>query len=285
MSRGTPRLLAVDLDGTLLDARGRPHERDVRSLQAAIAAGVRVSLITGRLYSGTRPTSELVGLRSAVGCADGSHLVDARDHRTLLHLGVRDVHALSIRDVLARARVTTFVFAEDAIGHDASGVPFVGYVSTWSTDIRVVSDVFEHELWGSPQGVTAVIALGTQDRIAHGARDLSRDLAGALFVVTFPVRRGPHSDMWAMLVRASGGTKGTALRWIARHEGVALSDTVCVGDWVNDVPMFEVAGRSFAMGQAPAEVKSKATDVLSETVETGGGVERAVLESFGIGVQ
>ena len=65
-------------------------------------------------------------------------------------------------------------------------------------------------------------------------------------------------------------------------EGVALADTVCVGDWVNDVPMFEVAGRSFAMGQAPDEVKSKATDVLSETTEQGGGVARAVAEAFGI---
>jgi hydroxymethylpyrimidine pyrophosphatase-like HAD family hydrolase len=285
VTRGTPQLLAVDLDGTLLDGRGLPHERDLLALQAAIAAGVHVSLITGRLYSGTRPTSELLGLRGAVGCADGSHLVHARSHETLLHLGVPQAHALTIRDVLARAGTTTFVFAEDAIGHDASGTPFVGYVSTWSTDVRVVSNVFEHELWGSPQGVTAVIALGAREQIALGAHDLSRDLGSSLFVVTFPVRRGPHSDTWAMLVRASGGTKGTALRWIADHEGIALPTTVCVGDWFNDVSMFEVAGRSFAMGQAPAEVKARATDVVPETVETGGGVARAVYEAFGIRVE
>jgi hydroxymethylpyrimidine pyrophosphatase-like HAD family hydrolase len=72
------------------------------------------------------------------------------------------------------------------------------------------------------------------------------------------------------------------MKWIAEHEGVDLADTVCVGDWVNDVPMFEVAGRSFAMGQAPDEVKSKATDVLAETTAQGGGVARAVAEAFGI---
>ncbi|HXX70375.1 MAG TPA: HAD hydrolase family protein [Polyangiaceae bacterium] len=284
MNRDAPRLLAVDLDGTLLDSRGQPHDRDVRALRAAIDAGIHVSLITGRLYSGTRPTCERVGLRGAVGCADGSHLVHSRNHATLLHLGMPQPHAFAIREALARAGVTTFVFAEDAIGHDASGTPFVGYISTWSTDIRVVPDVFQHELWGAPQGVTAVIAVGTRDRIAVGARDLSGELRTSLFVVTFPVRRGAHSDTWAMIVRASGGTKGTALRWIAEHESVALSDTVCVGDWVNDVPMFEVAGRSFVMGQAPDEVKSRATDVLAETAETGGGVERAVREAFGIRV-
>jgi hydroxymethylpyrimidine pyrophosphatase-like HAD family hydrolase len=101
-------------------------------------------------------------------------------------------------------------------------------------------------------------------------------------VAMFPLRRGPHVGVWALIVRAAGGTKGTAMKWIAEHEGVDLADTVCVGDWVNDVPMFEVAGRSFAMGQAPDEVKSKATDVLAETTEQGGGVARAVAEAFGI---
>jgi hydroxymethylpyrimidine pyrophosphatase-like HAD family hydrolase len=110
-------------------------------------------------------------------------------------------------------------------------------------------------------------------------------------VVTFPVlRRGaarpagvrPQSDLWALFVRAARGTKGTALAWIAEHLGVALKDTVCVGDWLNDVPMFEVAGRSFCMGQAPEDVKRTATHVLGETVETGGGVARAVEDAFGI---
>ena len=57
---------------------------------------------------------------------------------------------------------------------------------------------------------------------------------------------------------------------------------MCVGDWINDIPMFEVAGRSFAMGQAPDEVKSRATDVLTETSETGGGVASAIDQAFGI---
>ena len=90
--------------------------------------------------------------------------------------------------------------------------------------------------------------------------------------------------MWAIMVRAAGGTKGTAVRWIAEHEGVSIDDTVCVGDWINDVPMFEVAGRSFAMGQAPDEVKRKATDVLVETSAEGGGVASAISEAFGIRV-
>jgi HAD superfamily hydrolase (TIGR01484 family) len=283
LASATPKLIAVDLDGTLLNgATGKPHARDVRALRAAIAEGVRVSIITGRLYSGTRPSALEAGVIGAVGCADGSHLVNAADHATLLHLGLRDAHAQTVRDALERAGVTTFVFAEDAIGHDARGAAFVKYVSTWSTDVRVGDDVFGHALWSAADGVTAAIGLGSRDRIEQAVADITRELPEAAFAVTFPVHRGTPAEMWALMVRAAGGTKGTALRWIAEHENVALTETVCVGDWLNDVPMFEVAGRSFAMGQAPDGVKAKATDVLEETAAQGGGVARAIAEAFGI---
>ena len=283
-----PTLLAVDLDGTLLDTRGLPHARDLHALHVALAAGVRVTIITGRLYSGTRPVCELLGLRGAVGCADGSHLVDAGLHATLLHLGMRGLEARLLRDALARACLTTFVFAQDAIGHDQAGAAYVEYVTTWSRDLRPVVDVFQHALWDCTDGVTAAVALGPLERIDQAIAELARDLPHGAGVAKFPIRRGVRggafAGMWALIVRASGGTKGTALRWIAEREGVELADTVCVGDWINDVAMFELAGRSFAMGQAPDQVKAKATDVLSEDVETGGGVARAVVESFGIAV-
>jgi hydroxymethylpyrimidine pyrophosphatase-like HAD family hydrolase len=278
------KLLTVDLDGTLLDRNGRPHARDLRAIRAALAAGVQVTIATGRLYSGTRAVVELLGLRGVVACADGSHLVHSRDHATLLHLGVCGDDAVLLRGALAEAQLTTFVFARDAIGHDVTGAPFIGYVSTWSNDVREAPDVFEHDLWRADDGVTAVVGIGTRQQVAQVKEDLSRDLAHAVLLAAFPVMRGGYRDTWAIIVRAAGGTKGTAMRWIAEHEGIALEDTVCVGDWINDVPMFDVAGRSFAMGQAPDEVKARATDVLVETTEQGGGVARAIAEAFEIAV-
>jgi hydroxymethylpyrimidine pyrophosphatase-like HAD family hydrolase len=280
-----PKFVAVDLDGTLLDVRGRPHERDLRALRAAIVAGVRVSIITGRLYSGTRPWAELIGLRGTVGCADGSHLVDTSCHATLLHLGVQGGDAHRLRDALAAAGVTTFVFAQDAIGLDGAGTPFVDYVTTWSRDLRPTSDVFRHALWDAQDGVTAVVALGSLEQIEVAAGWIARGLSSAAVVAKFAIRRDPHRGMWAIIVRAAGGTKGTALRWIAEREKVDLQETVCVGDWINDVAMFEMAGRSFVMGQAPPEVKARATDVLLETVDDGGGVASAIEQAFGIATE
>ena len=84
------------------------------------------------------------------------------------------------------------------------------------------------------------------------------------------------------MVRAAGPTKGTAVEWLARHHGCAAAEVVVVGDWINDVPMFRVAGRSFVMGQAPAAVKAHATDELEADVSEGGGIAEAIRRAWGL---
>ena len=65
-------------------------------------------------------------------------------------------------------------------------------------------------------------------------------------------------------------------------DGCTPAEAVVVGDWVNDIPMFEVAGRSFAMGGAPdVRARRKATDVLERTAGTGGGIAEAIRRAWG----
>jgi hydroxymethylpyrimidine pyrophosphatase-like HAD family hydrolase len=287
-------LLAVDLDGTLLDARGRPHESDLRALRALRRTGVHVTILTGRLYSGTRATCEALGLEGPVGCADGSHVVRASDHATLLHRGLVGQHARLMRESLARHAPATFVFADDRIVHDAQGESFLPYVRTWSQHVTPTRAVVEHEAWTAAQGVTAIVAVGTAEQIHAVCDDVERSIGPAgtpessggfeqgppVSIVKFPIKR--LTSAWGLVARAGGGSKGTALAYVAQHHGLAVEETVCVGDWLNDVSMFGVAGRAYAMGQAPDEVKRAATMVLDETAEHGGGVARVVQEAFGV---
>ncbi len=280
----TPRLLAVDLDGTLLDHSGIPHESDVRAIRAAIAAGVHVSIITGRLYSGTRGASEALGLIGPVGCVDGSHVVSAKTHTTLMHHSVRDANANRLREIIAQCGAASFIFARDAIVHDDSGNPYLGYVTTWSSDVRRVKSVAEDATWHGEEGVTAVVAIGTAAQISEAVDGIQRHLPQAAQAAMFPIKRVnlDGAAAWGLVVRAIGKNKGSALSWIAEHHALDMDETVVVGDWINDVPMFLVAGRSFVMGQAPDEVKKIATDVLEENVDTGGGIARVVRDVFGV---
>jgi len=279
MSTAAPRLLAVDLDGTLLSRTGVAHDVDVQALRAARAAGVTVTIVTGRLYAGTRAAAEMVGLDGPLGCADGAHLVHAGTGETLAHTSFRGADAARLREGLSRRPLTTFLFARDTIVHDDAGQDFLQYMRTWSPKVERAERVLEHGAWEHEHGVTGVVAVAEEAHIGAAVEAIRGDLAHVAQVISFPLG---HTGLWGLLTRAQGVDKGTALAFLAEAAGVTLAQTVAVGDWLNDAPMFRVAGRSFCMGQAPGEVKALATDVLAETAEAGGGIARVVREVFGV---
>jgi hydroxymethylpyrimidine pyrophosphatase-like HAD family hydrolase len=123
--------------------------------------------------------------------------------------------------------------------------------------------------------MNALVALGSQADIETVLLELGPLLTDQLQTVSFPLRAAGKSNLWALIVRAAGVDKGTATRFLAHYHGVSLEQVVAVGDWLNDVPMFRVAGHSFVMGQAPEDVKDAAKSVLRAHTSVGGGIREA----------
>jgi hypothetical protein len=273
------KLLAVDVDGTLVRRDGSIHPDDDAAVQRLRAGGVPVTIVTGRLYSGTRAVAEMLRLSGPIACVDGSHIVDLAGDRELFVRAIAGADATLIRDTLTLHGLASFLFAEDTIVHDAKGAPYAGYVRTWSPRVDVVERVADHPFWEHARGVMAVVVVGAEAAVAAAAAELRARLASVARVLTFPVGR---IDRHAMVIRAEGPTKGTAVAWLAAHHGCTVAEVVVVGDWINDVPMFEVAGRSFVMGQAPRHVRAKATDELAAAAGEGGGVAEAIQRAWGV---
>jgi Cof subfamily protein (haloacid dehalogenase superfamily) len=275
----TFRLLAVDLDGTLVDAAGAVHAPDREAISALAAKGIPTTIITGRLFSGTRRIAVDVGTTGPVACVDGCHVVEAGSGTDLLHGSIVADEATALREIIEGRSVTTFVFANDQILYDDEGAPHLPYVRTWSLDHVHTERITVHPHWEHERGITALVSMGTEQAIRSLEADLAQRLGQAVYTATFPVRRLERLGMWAIVVRASGYSKGTALVWLARHYGITPEQVVAVGDWFNDVPMFEAAGRSFVMAQAPEDVKQTATDRLNADSSTGGGIAEAALRA------
>ena len=275
----TYKLLASDIDGTLLRRDGTIHPDDAAAIRDLQASGIPVTIITGRLYSGSCAIARKVGIVGPIACVDGSHIVEVASDSARFYRSITGADATALRGVLERHDAASFLFAHDGIVHDAAGEPFASYVRTWSTKIEVVDRVITHSHWEHELGLMAVVSIGMEDQILSAVAQLGEELAGAAFVASFPVSRIP--GLHAMIVRAKGPTKGTAVEWLAEHHGCTPADVVVVGDWLNDVPMFDTAGRSFAMGQAPEEVKSRATDHLDASGHLGGGVAEAIRKAWG----
>ena len=275
----TYKLLALDLDGTLLRRDGSLHERDRWAIQQIQTAGVHVTICTGRLYSGSREAAKRARIEGPIACVDGSHIVDAKDGTEHFHATLTGHHATTLRRIVERHRVASFVFAQDAIVHDAEGEPWAHYVRTWSPNVTVVDRVTSHPMWEHERGVHAVVAIGSKELVERTANDLLAELGAAAFIVRFAVQRRDNTH--AMIVRCAGTSKGTAISWLAQHHGIGVENVVVVGDWLNDVPMFNVAGRSFVMANAPPDVKRTATDALRAHSADDAGVAEAIERTWG----
>lgn len=267
------RLLALDLDGTLLRHDQRVDDADLAAIRELQAAGVAVTIVTGRLYSGATGAARACGIEGAIACVEGSHLVELHSSRTLAHHAVEPALRDVLRATFTEHALAGFVFDAQGIHHDHEGAPYAGYVRTWSPNLRTVE---EHLAWQTEP--LATVAIGEPDAVA-AAHAALRAHADRLFSVSFPVSACPGKH--AVLARAAGPSKGTALAELCRLAGCTLAEAVVVGDWVNDIPMFEVAGRAFAMGGAPEAVRRKATDLLAREAGSGGGIAEAVRRAWG----
>jgi Cof subfamily protein (haloacid dehalogenase superfamily) len=262
----------------LLDADGQVHERDREAIARLIAKGVPVAMCTGRMYSGTRDIARAVGVFGPVACVDGVHIVNAEDDRDLWLRNIDPLAAETLFRVLTQHRPATFVFSEDTLFHDDGGAKYLPYVQVWSKRARQLANAIEHfGLNASP--VAGLVSLGTEEQIRRAHAMLLEEGAERLQSATFAVRRPEFDGMWGMIVRAAGVSKATAVEWLAKHYGIDTDEVVAVGDWLNDISMLKRAGRSFAMGQAPDEVKDAATDELAANSATGGGIAEAAERS------
>ena len=271
----TYRLLAVDLDGTLLRADGRVDERDIAAIRELREAGVCVTIVTGRLHSGALFAAETCGIEGAIACMEGSHLVEVAG-KTLHRHAMTPAATATLRGAFKTHGLASFIFEADGIHHDERGEPYARYVSTWSPRLRVVEEALSEHVWANDP--LAAVAIGDAREVAAAHAELAAH-ADHIFSVSFAVSACPGKH--ALLVRAQGPNKGTALRALCERIGATVDQAVVVGDWVNDVPMFEVAGKSFVMGEAPDHVREKATDVLGRPAGTGGGIAEAVRRAWG----
>lgn len=227
------------------------------------------------MYSGTRDIARNLALSGPVACVDGSHIVEVATDRALLSRTLHAEAATALLGVLGEYRPITFVFADDIVFHDEQGAPFLGYVRTWSDRVHQLDDVIEESRWAAEPCVSALVSLGTEEQIRGAENSILESHSRHLQATSFVVRRGGLDGVWGMVVRAAGVSKGTAVEWIAEHYDVSVEETVVVGDWLNDIPMMQTAGRAFAMAQAPDNVKAAATDLLEADAWTGGGIAEA----------
>jgi Cof subfamily protein (haloacid dehalogenase superfamily) len=250
-------LVALDIDGTLVDAENKIPFGTVEALDLARAAGHEIVLATGRSLVGLLPIAVRLGLTNTWGvCSNGALTV----HLDPSGYDVVDARTFDPRPVIRRALET------DSVARIA--VEEVGW--GWRTNHPFQPG----ELNGQQKLVTVDdLVARPATRIVIAAPEIRRftDALHATGVTVTPM--GPD---W-LDIAAQDVNKAVALDGVRQHLNIRAERTVAVGDGVNDLTMLAWAARSVAMGHAPAIVRS-AADETTGTIEEAGAL--SVLRSL-----
>ncbi len=250
----TPRLVAIDIDGTLFDPLTRTISPRVRDTVRRVAdSGAHVVLATGRSMLGTVPVLRELDLTSGVAlCSNGAVRLDAASGEPLA------VETFDPGPVCTRLaeHLPGALFAAELVGVGSLiTAPFPE--GTLIGETRVVS-------------LSELAAKPTPRLIAHWAEHTPEETLAVVGSLDLPGchRTIDHYEPWVTVV-PDGVTKGSALEKLRTELGIPGEDTLAIGDGDNDVEMVSWAAHGIAMAQGPASVRA-AADEIAPAVEQDG---------------
>jgi hypothetical protein len=266
------RLLALDVDGTLLDRSGHLRAATARAVARAAEAGIRPVLCTGRRYRRALPIALELGLDAPLVCNSGALVKSSSDHRTLWRA---DLDANVVAGLLALYRDRDEVaisfadrspeHADFLVARDPAGQPLVDdYLTQNRPHAKVEPAWLDDPAAYGPHYHICVI--GDRDAMLDAQAAVEARFAGR--VTTF-VQRSPRYLGTMCEVLAREASKWSALLHLAELWGIDRSEIVAVGDDMNDVPMIAGAGLGVAMGHAPESVRAVADHVTDDEENDG----------------
>ncbi|MBC9728431.1 HAD family hydrolase [Streptomyces sp. TRM68367] len=257
MSAAFPyKLVATDLDGTLLRSDESVAQRTRDALAAATAAGAAHIVVTGRSVPWTRHILDDLGYEGLAVCGQGAQVYDAGAHRLLTSVTLdRQLAGVALAKI--EAEVGPLYLAASRDGLDGKVLVGPGYEVQGTLPATPFQDT--SDLWAAPLNKIYVQhPTLTDDELA----EVAHRAAGGFVTVTM-------AGEGIVELLPLGLSKATGLSLAARRLHVKAVDTIAFGDMPNDIPMFAWASYGVAMANAHKELKAVADEVTSSHEDDG----------------
>ena len=261
------KLIAIDVDGTLLDPRGQIPQANIDAIHDAARVGIHIALVTGRSYPFARPIADPLPDSVTLIVSNGAIERDMKGSRIARRLLDRHI-ARAVLDFTRPFRGSAaLVFDRDAdrqVLFETMDWEHPGRKAYWARNQSLIA-----------QSVPLEDAL-VEDPIQvmfNGGVDAMRSLHGALhaeangFAVS--LTEYVHRDFSLIDVTAPTATKGRALAWRAAQLGLSREDVMAIGDNFNDVEMLEFAGVPIVMANSVDGLKQRGWAITGDNESAG----------------
>jgi hypothetical protein len=273
------KLIASDMDGTLLNKDHEISEENLKALRFAQSRGVELAIATGRIYYNVDDYLKKAGLKAAIIGTNGA-TVHTKEGEKIYEAPLDKETLIPLVAELERHQIYFTVFTENGKYRHEQGANWlesdyermkkhesakVQAIMSWMTPKRLMTDIARHfhhyqEILELKETIYKVVAFSFDPEKLENARAALGDDE------RFHIVSSGKGNFEIMDCKA---TKGKGLETLAKHLQIPLQETVAIGDNYNDASMFQVAGIGVAMGNAEPPVKAMADYVTATNEENG----------------
>jgi Cof subfamily protein (haloacid dehalogenase superfamily) len=253
------KLVAIDVDDTLLTSELKIPERTKDVIQEAVKLGVKFTLATGRMFKSVLPYARALNIDVPLICYNGALLKDPITSATLFHKGVPRNLAKSIMQFCRENGFSLNVYIDDDLYVENINKHVDYYMDVFGVQAHPVNLLDILNGLSPAQTVTKLLIITEEELSEKWAPVLAERYKGFLYVTRSKSR-------FIEFLNAEVN-KGACLKLLAEEFGINRSEVMAIGDSYNDIEMFTYAGFSIALGKVPDAVRRAASVVIESELE------------------
>lgn len=253
------KLLVLDMDGTLLTDDKSISDTTSCYLKKAKELGTIICLATGRVFEGTRDFLLSYNMEGPVICANGALIKDSGTMHEYFKKTIRGSEADRIVKYCLDQDILLHVFTEDEWYVSKIESSVIEYAKNFESSMRKPEMTAGVKDWGQ-KGIIKMVMVDNPEKIN------SMEIWAAQNGIDLNLVR---SDPYSLDITHKEASKGNAVRVMAGILGIEKQDIIAVGNYYNDIGMFNAAGMGIAVANSPDEVKRKADFVVKSNEEDG----------------
>jgi hypothetical protein len=252
------KLLAIDLDDTLLRHDLAISQRNIAAVREAVQKGVKVTLASGRATQSVQHYLDVLGLEIPVIAYQGARVVDTKTGQVMYKKEIEPDRAMQVIRFAEKTGIHCNVYVDDVI--------YVEEMSKWAEFYHSLSKIVPMKAVGKlseflNKPTTKIILIDEHERLQEIKSEVEKLVDEDINVFFSKPNYLEFTNRY--------GTKGAAVKFLGEYFGINREEIMAIGDTYNDISMIEYAGLGVCMNNGPEEVKKLADYITLSNEEDG----------------